>query len=726
MTDNAAGPVRINIEPGQTSEWAIDANVFGRFAEHLGGAIYPGVFENYVLNGTFDVWNTSSDPWTAYPNVDTHEGIAAPWEPVGSAEDAVFEQRVSGVRGRDDPGALVDGVEVPDDKRPDPPEVTEPRYQRIENDSDGEAGVGQRLALPDRRTGSFDVGISVRGDCSTCVVALETTDGKVLAHNALEVTGEWDRHEISLLLDSERPERYDAPQYGECFLTIKTGGTGVLDVDWVTLIPDDAVDGMFNPETIERLREANVTSLRWPGGNYASQYRWRDGVGPVAERPVVPVANWGGLDPNYLGTNEWLRFCELVDAEPYVTVPFWSAAGPDEAAAWVEYCNGDPDETELGALRAEHGYEEPWDVTYWGVGNEVWGSWQIGRTGASEYAERYADYHAAMRAVDPGIEIDACGLDPWFTQVHDGTREDVTVPADGGDPPVWNERLFEGAESAIEGVDIHRYTEGISGHTGEDGAREAWLDANDETPLGYVEVLVNDPGSWDAMFDEVRSVAAECGVDDLRITFGEWGLRAWEVDEGWPRPSRGTMAHATFAARALQALLRNGRDVELAHWTDFSQYVRPSPRGRTGQHLGAEIFRDVAEPILATDDEWRLVETTVDDSPVRDRPATGVSIPEGQIELVDAVTVGAESGGRLQTILVNGSLSQPVDVAVEYGDEVGAVHVSLFSGTDDDPFAQGDGPDDDGHEVETVEATGDGTDPVELTLPPASVVLCSR
>ncbi|WP_436926201.1 hypothetical protein [Halosimplex amylolyticum] len=557
-------------------------------------------------------------------------------------------------------------------------------------------------------------------------MGLETPDSDVLALETIPVSSEWERHEVSLSLDSESPERYASPQYGEYLLNIKSEETGVLDVDWVTLIPDDAVEGVFNPETIERLREANVTSLRWPGGNYASQYQWRDGVGPVAERPVVPVANWGGLDPNYLGTNEWLRFCELVDVEAYITVPFWSAAGPETAAAWVEYCNGDPDETELGALRAEHGYEEPWDVTYWGVGNEVWGSWQIGRTEAIEYADRYADYHAAMRAVDADIEIDACGIDPWFTQVHDGTREDVTVPADGGDPPVWNERLFERAESVIEGVDVHRYTEGISGHTGEDGAREAWLDTNDETPLGYVEVLVNDPGSWGEMFDEVRSVAVDYGVDDLRITFGEWGLRAWEIDEGWPRASRGTMAHATFAARALQALLRNGCDVELAHWTDFSPYVRPHPRSRTGQHLGAEIFRGVAEPILATDDEWHLIETAVEDSPVRDRPATGVSIPQGEVELVDAVSIGTASHGRLQTIIVNGSLSQPVDVAVEYGDGVDAVQGSLFSGSDDDPFAQGDSQEDDGHEVETFEATGDRIDPLELTLPPASVVLLSK
>jgi alpha-N-arabinofuranosidase len=729
MTADDTDPVRIAIDPDRVSEWAVDTNLFGRFAEHIGGALYPGVFENYVLNGTFDVWNESAGSAGPPFDVDTHEGIAYPWEPAGEGAD--FEQRVGGVRGRGAADALREGVEVPERKRPDPPDVTDSRYQRVALDgSDGAGGVRQRLALPDRRTASFEVALSVRGDPAECTVALDA-DGETLAAETVPVGSEWARHEVTLTLDDESPERYADDSYGEVALTLTTEGEGRLDLDWVTLVPGDAIEGKFNPETVERLREANVTTLRWPGGNYASQYRWRDGVGPVAERPVTPVANWGGLDQNYLGTNEWLRFCELVDAEPYLTVPVWSPAGPDEAADWVEYCNGDPEETEMGALRAEHGYSEPWDVTYWGVGNEVWGSWQIGRTDADDYAERYREYHDAMRAADPSIEVDACGIDPWFSLVHDGTRESVTLPAEGGDPPVWNDRLFAGAADRIEGVDVHRYTEGISGHTSDDGARQAWLDRNDETPRGYAEVLVNDPGSWDAMFEAVRASAADHGIEDPRITFGEWGLRSGEVEEGWPRASRGTMAHAVYVARAFQALLRNGRDVRLAHWTEFSGYVHPSPYGGDGRHPGAEIARRIAAPVLATDADWHLIETAVSGAPVRERPATGVSIPEGTVPLVDAVSVGASEGDRADprrlTVVTNGSLARSATVEIEDGgadsDPDGA-EVTLFAPADGDPFATGEGADS-GAETETFVVAGDATGPIEVTLPPASVALVS-
>ncbi|MCU4973540.1 hypothetical protein OB955_12410 [Halobacteria archaeon AArc-m2/3/4] len=727
MTEANERPVRIDVAADRAGAWTIDPNLFGRFAEHIGGAMYPGVVENYVTNGTFDVWNASSDrAGGPFADVESPEGVAYPWELATVAGDVHLERPVGGVRGRDhcEEDALVEGVEVPEGHRLEPSGPVESRYQRVDLDGEGEGGVGQRLALPDRRASSFEVGLSVRGDVSECAVALETPEGDALARERVPVSNGWVRHEVALTLEAESPERYADPRYGVVVLTITAAGEGTLDVDWVTLVPGDAVEGKFNPETVDALRQADVTTLRWPGGNYASQYRWRNGVGPVSERPVVPVANWGGLDQNSLGTNEWLRFCDLVDAEPYLTVPVWSAAGPEEAAAWVEYVNGDTD-TEYGALRAEHGYEEPWDVTYWGVGNEVWGHWQIGRTDADDYAERYREYREAMCAVDPEIEVDACGIDPWFTHVHDGTCEGVTLPAEGGEPPVWNERLFEGAAEAIDGLDVHRYTEGISSHTSEPGAREAWLEANDETPLGYVECLINDPASWDDMFDEVRALAANHGVEDLRLTFGEWGLRANAIEEGWPLAARGTMAHAVFAARALCSLLRNGEDVDLAHWTDFSGYVHPSPRGGSADHLGARFFAMVAGAMDETDEEWYLLETAVSGSPIRERPATGVSIPEGELPLIDAVTVGTDGPDpQLVTVLANGSLEQAATVAIEFQDgvEVQALEGRLYAAADGDPFVRGG--EGESYEIETIE-TGDGS-ALEVAMPPASVAVLER
>jgi len=543
------------------------------------------------------------------------------------------------------------------------------------------------------------------------------------------VTDEWERHEVRVDLDEQSPDRYRDSRYGAYRLTVTASGDGDgerhLDVDWAMLIPEDAVEGKFNPTTIDLLQEYDVTNVRWPGGNFASHYRWRDGVGPLDERPVKPIVNWTGLEPNYVGTNEFLRFCELADVEPYLTVPFWEATGPEEAAAWVEYCNGDPEETELGALRAEHGYEEPWDVKWWGVGNEVWGWFQVGHTDAASYAEEYEDYHEAMRAVDPNIELDASAVGVGDTKYHDGSRGEG-APNRPGELPVWNDILFEGAGDLVEGVDVHRYTWGISRTDDAAERRDEWLEENDEDPVGYNEVLVNYPEVWERLFVDLLDTAAEHGVDDLRITAGEWNLHP-AVNEGWPEAKLGTMAHAVYDARTFQAFVRQGEAVRLGHWTEFTLFPNPQPDENLPPNPGAHVQKAVADPILESDADWHRVETTVHDSPTRPYPETGTETPAADdVALVDAVSLGpsTDSPSGVQTLLVNGSLKDPIDVAVEYeGDGVERVEATLFSGEDDDPFAVHRNWDErDGFEVDTTEISLDDGE-TTVSLPPSSVAV---
>ena len=118
-------------------------------------------------------------------------------------------------------------------------------------------------------------------------------------------------------------------------------------VDRVLVYPDDHIDHA-DPEVVNHLRRSGLPLLRWPGGNFASGYDWRDGVGTVDERPVRPNPVWDGLEYNLFGTDEFMRFCENVGCEPSLCVNAGDGT-PEEAAAWVEYCNGST-ETPLGAL----------------------------------------------------------------------------------------------------------------------------------------------------------------------------------------------------------------------------------------------------------------------------------------------------------------------------------------------------------------------------------------
>lgn len=167
----------------------------------------------------------------------------------------------------------------------------------------------------------------------------------------------------------------------------------------------------FRRDVLEALRRLDMPVLRYPGGNFVSGYRWRDGVGPVEGRPTRMELAWHDLEPNSFGTNEFIRYCRALGTEPYLAV---NAGDGDmrEARDWLEYCNGTKD-TALVKLRRSHGFEAPHEVRYWGVGNEVDGPWQIGFKTPEEYARTYTEYAKVMKWTDPSIKLVASAVSVW-------------------------------------------------------------------------------------------------------------------------------------------------------------------------------------------------------------------------------------------------------------------------------------------------------------------------
>ncbi len=128
----------------------------------------------------------------------------------------------------------------------------------------------------------------------------------------------------------------------------------------------------YRGDTVDYLRELGVPVLRWPGGCFADDYHWRDGVGPPEKRPRTVNTNWGGyVEDNSFGTNEFIGFCKLIGAQPYIAANV-GAGSPEEMRDWMEYCNY-PSGSTLSDLRAAGGSAEPFNVRYWGIGNELWG-----------------------------------------------------------------------------------------------------------------------------------------------------------------------------------------------------------------------------------------------------------------------------------------------------------------------------------------------------------------
>ncbi|HIJ75039.1 MAG TPA: alpha-N-arabinofuranosidase [Candidatus Hydrogenedentes bacterium] len=223
-------------------------------------------------------------------------------------------------------------------------------------------------------------------------------------------------------------------------------------------------------DTVSALKNLALPALRWPGGCFADNYHWMDGIGPRHKRPRRHNLWWKQPETNQFGTDEFMRFCAMVGAEPYLCANVGSGS-PEETRAWVEYCNADQPST-LVQMRKENGHPEPYGVRFWGIGNENWGC------GGSMRPEYYADLfrqHATYvrSSAGEGAKIIACGSHPGI--------------------PEWDTRFLEALEGARHLVDyiaLHIYAvlgQGVSDvHFTEDDYYTAVVDAVDvmDTHIG--------------------------------------------------------------------------------------------------------------------------------------------------------------------------------------------------------------------------------------------------
>lgn len=147
-------------------------------------------------------------------------------------------------------------------------------------------------------------------------------------------------------------------------------------------------------DIVEALKKLGIPNLRWPGGCFADEYHWMDGIGPKTGRTSMVNTNWGGVtENNHFGTHEFLDLCEMLGAEPYICGNVGSGT-VQEMNQWVEYISQDGDST-MARLRAQNGRAQPWKLRFWGVGNENWGCG--GNMDAEYYADQYKRYQTFCR-----------------------------------------------------------------------------------------------------------------------------------------------------------------------------------------------------------------------------------------------------------------------------------------------------------------------------------------
>jgi len=239
----------------------------------------------------------------------------------------------------------------------------------------------------------------------------------------------------------------------------------------------------FRKDVLDLLKELRVSVLRWPGGNFVSNYHWQDGIGRPESRPARPELAWGGTESNLFGTDEYIDYCRELGAEPCICLNMGTGT-LEEALAWVEYCN-ERRLTYWADKRRENGHPEPHAVRWWGLGNEMYGAWQTGAMSAEEYVAEATRWGRAIKTLDPGVSLVSCGESGWTD---------------------WDATVISGLASLVDLHSIHVYT----------GADDYWTNAL--SPHVAERAI-------DVAAAELRRAAYLQGLTQVpRIAYDEWNV----------------------------------------------------------------------------------------------------------------------------------------------------------------------------------------------------------
>ena len=276
-------------------------------------------------------------------------------------------------------------------------------------------------------------------------------------------------------------------------LEIGSKTPGVFWIGAASVQPADAFHGMRR-DVIELLKQLKPGGLRFPGGCYAEFYRWQDGLLPVDRRPPIGPTDLGFLlpdtdqyDTQELGIDEFVALCREISCEPALTVRL-SETQPEDAAAWVEYCNGGP-ETKWGRLRIERGHQEPYGVKTWFLGNELYYFGRGGMKDAANCARQTKVFAEAMKRVDPLVRLVGC-----------------TYTSD------WNKPLLEQAGKMLSYGSVHDYVLGA--------VKAEDMQAVAQAPTRYLRPLLkkaHDELLMPAIFDEWNTMWGQPGTAGMGL-----------------------------------------------------------------------------------------------------------------------------------------------------------------------------------------------------------------
>ncbi|MFB3778438.1 MAG: alpha-N-arabinofuranosidase [Bryobacteraceae bacterium] len=247
----------------------------------------------------------------------------------------------------------------------------------------------------------------------------------------------------------------------------------------------------FRKDVLAEVKGLGVPIMRYPGGNFVSGYNWLDGVGPKNQRPTVLDRAWNTMEPNQFGTNEFIQWARLVGTEPLLGGNFGTGTVAEQVA-YVEYCNVDRG-TKWSDLRRSHGFEQPHNVRYWCLGNEMDGPWQMGTMIAREYGRKARDAAQQFRVLDPNLKLIACGSSAPSMPTY----------------LVWDREVLEECYDQVDAISLHCYYGNTPESSGNNVSRYLAMNLDMERQIheicavcDYVQGLQKSPKRLWLSFDE--------------------------------------------------------------------------------------------------------------------------------------------------------------------------------------------------------------------------------
>lgn len=293
----------------------------------------------------------------------------------------------------------------------------------------------------------------------------------------------------------------------------------------------------YRKDVFEALKNLQIPVLRWPGGCFADEYHWMDGIGPKENRPKMQNNNWGGtIEDNSFGTHEFLNLCEMLGCEPYISGNVGSGT-VEELAKWVEYMTSDGD-TPMAKLRRQNGREKAWKLKFLGVGNESWGC------GGNMRPEYYADLYRRYSV---------------YCREYDGTKLYKIASGASDYDYNWTKVLMNNVGHRMNGVSLHYYT--VTGWSGSKGSATQFNDDDFYWTMGKCLEIEDVINRHSAIMDK------QDPKKQIGLLVDEWGTW-WDEEPGTISGhlyQQNSMRDAFVAALSLNVFHRHTDRVRMAN-----------------------------------------------------------------------------------------------------------------------------------------------------------------